>query len=63
MALPTLEIIRPRLRRGSIVIADNTSMAKALYQDFLTYIYNPENGFKTSTLPYSGGLQVAVYLP
>lgn len=63
MALPTLEIIRPRLRRGSIVIADNTSMARPMYKEFLDYIYNPENGFKTSTLPYSGGIQVAVYLP
>ena len=63
MALPTLEIIRPRLRRGSIVIADNTVMAKALYKEFLDYIRNPENGFKTSTLPYSGGLQISVYLP
>lgn len=63
MALPTLEIIRPRLRRGSVVIADNTVMAKALYKDLLDYIYNPDNGFKTLTMPYSGGLQIAVYLP
>lgn len=38
-------------------------MAKALYREYLAYIYNPGNGFKASTLPYSGGLLVAVYLP
>lgn len=63
MALPTLKIIQPRLRRGAVVIADNVVMAKQLYQEYLTYIRNPENGFKTMTVPYSGGLEVSVYLP
>jgi len=38
-------------------------MAKALYKDFLGYIHDPKNGFKTTCVPYSGGLQVSVYLP
>ncbi|KAG5982184.1 hypothetical protein E4U55_002202 [Claviceps digitariae] len=63
MALPTLEIIRPRLRKGAIVLADNTVMAKPMYREFLTYVHDPQNGFKTTTLPYSGGLLMAVYLP
>lgn len=63
LALPTLEIIRPRLRRGAIVIADNTTMAKPLYKEFLDYLHDPKNGFKTTTMPYSGGLEMAVYLP
>lgn len=63
MALPTLKIVLPRLRRGAIVIADNTTMAKGPYKEFLDYIHHAENGFKTSTLPYTGGFQVAVYLP
>ncbi|OBT49665.1 hypothetical protein VE04_09726 [Pseudogymnoascus sp. 24MN13] len=63
MALPTLKIIQPRLRRGAVVIADNVVMSKILYKEFLTYVRNPENGFKTMTVPYSGGLEVSVYLP
>jgi len=63
MALPTLEIIQPRLRKGAIVLADNVVMAKPMYQEFLTYVNDPRNGFKTTTLPYSGGLLMAVYLP
>ena len=63
LALPTLEIIRPRLKRGAIVLADNTVMAKPLYKEFLDYLHDPKNGFKTTTMPYSGGFEMAVYLP
>ncbi|KAH7134066.1 S-adenosyl-L-methionine-dependent methyltransferase [Dactylonectria macrodidyma] len=63
LALPTLEIIKPRLRRGAIVLADNTGRVKVMYKDFLTYIHDPKNGFKTTMTPYSGGLEMAVYLP
>ena len=60
--MPTLEIIRPRLRRGAIVLADNTKWT-VLYKEFLAYIHNPENGFRTMTVPFSGGFEMAVYLP
>ncbi|KAH8589580.1 S-adenosyl-L-methionine-dependent methyltransferase [Bisporella sp. PMI_857] len=63
LALPTLKIVQPRLKRGALVIADNVSMAKVLYKEFLEYIRNPENGFRTLTIPFSGGLEVSVYLP
>jgi hypothetical protein len=63
MALPTLKIIQPRLRKGAVVLADNTSMARPLYKEYLNYIHDPANGFKTTEVPYSGGLQMSVYLP
>ncbi|KAF4345391.1 hypothetical protein FBEOM_692 [Fusarium beomiforme] len=63
MALPALEIIKPRLRRGAIILADNTKMARPLYKELLDYIHNPKNGFKTTTTAYSGGLEMIVYLP
>ncbi len=63
MALPTLQILKPKLRRGAIILTDNTSMARPLYKDLLAYIHDPQNGFKTTTLPYSGGLEMTVYLP
>ena len=62
LALPTLKIIQPRLRRGAVVLADNT-LWSSLYKDFLDYIHDPANGFKTTTLPFSGGLEMAVYIP
>lgn len=63
LALPTLQILQPRLSRGAVIITDNTSIAKPLYKEFLSYIHNPENGFKTMTLPFGGGLEMTVYLP
>ncbi|OCK94749.1 S-adenosyl-L-methionine-dependent methyltransferase [Cenococcum geophilum 1.58] len=63
MALPTLEIVRPKLKRGAVVITDNTAFAKPLYEEFLEYIHHPGNGFKTLTLPFSGGLEMSIYLP
>ncbi|EKJ74913.1 hypothetical protein NXS19_008618 [Fusarium pseudograminearum] len=63
LALPALEAIKPRLGRGAIVLADNTKMARPLYKEFLDYIHNPKNGFKTTTTAYAGGLEMVVYLP
>jgi len=51
------------LKRGAVVITDNVGMAKMLYRDFLGYIRDPANGFRTLTVPFSGGLELSVYLP
>lgn len=63
MALPTLKIIHPRLKRGAMIITDNTTMSKLLYKDLFEYIHDPENGFRTLTVPFHGGLEISVYLP
>ncbi|KAJ9138009.1 O-methyltransferase [Coniochaeta hoffmannii] len=63
LALPTLQLLQSRLKRGAVVITDNVGMAKMLYKDFLGYIRNPANGFRTLTVPFSGGLELSVYLP
>ncbi len=63
LALPTLKIIKPRLRPGSVVVTDNTISSQALYKDFIEYTHDSTNGFKSLTIPYSGGLEFIVYLP
>lgn len=63
MALPALEIVKPRLRKGAVVLVDNTVMARPMYREFLTYINEPSSGFKATTIPYTGGLEMIVYLP
>jgi hypothetical protein len=35
LALPTLKLVKPRLRPGAIVIADNVEAVKPLYKEFL----------------------------
>ena len=63
MALPTLKLVQPKLRRGAIILADNTARAAQQYEEFLSYIRAPDSGFINSTLPFSGGLELSVYLP
>ncbi|KAJ4165473.1 hypothetical protein LMH87_007105 [Akanthomyces muscarius] len=62
MALPTLKIVQQKMRRGAIVIADNTSVSEG-YDEMLTYMRNPDSGFITMTLPFNKGLEFCVYLP
>ncbi|SCV46139.1 related to O-methyltransferase [Fusarium fujikuroi] len=62
LALPTLKLVKPRMKPGATVVADNTEAAKAGYKDLMAYLEDTANGFKPTTLPYSGGLLVAVYL-
>ncbi|KXL41579.1 hypothetical protein M433DRAFT_58205, partial [Acidomyces richmondensis BFW] len=63
LALPTLKLVQPRLKHGAIVVTDNVGVAKFLYKDFLNYIRTPENGFRTLKMPFSGGLELSVYMP
>ncbi|KAH7371881.1 S-adenosyl-L-methionine-dependent methyltransferase [Cadophora sp. MPI-SDFR-AT-0126] len=63
LALPTLKIVQPNLRRGAVVIADNTAIGRDRYADLLSYVHDKENGFRSLTVPYKGGLEVCVYLP
>ncbi|KAJ3525201.1 hypothetical protein NM208_g11740 [Fusarium decemcellulare] len=61
LALPALKLVRPRLRVGAMVVVDNWIAAKEGYKDLKTHLDDPASGFKTSILPYDGGLLVAVY--
>ncbi|CAJ0548835.1 Ff.00g024480.m01.CDS01 [Fusarium sp. VM40] len=62
LALPTLKLVQPRMKQGATVVVDNTEAAKAGYKDLIAYLDETVNGFKMSTVPYSGGLLVAVYM-
>ncbi|KIW13370.1 hypothetical protein PV08_08558 [Exophiala spinifera] len=63
MVLPTLKTVLPRLRHGAVVLADNTISSAKGYEEFLTFVRNPENGFRTMTLPFNNGFEMSVYLP
>ncbi|KAF5247629.1 hypothetical protein FAUST_685 [Fusarium austroamericanum] len=62
LALPTLKLVQPRMQPGATVVADNTDAAKSGYKELMAYLEDGVNGFKISTVPYSGGLLVAVYV-
>ena len=60
MARPALERVAPSLRRGAIVIADNTSAFRDAYRDFFDFVNDPAHGLRAQTLPFEGGLELIV---
>ena len=60
MARPALELVAPHLKRGAIVVCDNTERYRGEYADYFAFLENPANGFRTMTLPFDGGLELSV---
>lgn len=60
MARPALELVAPRLRRGAVVVADNTAAFRDAYEEYFELVNDPASGFTTQTLPYEGGLELTV---
>jgi len=58
MARPALELVAPHLRRGAIVICDNTVRFRAEYADYFAFLES--NAFRTMTLPFDGGLELSI---
>ena len=61
LALPTLKTVLPKLRRGAVVLTDNTISGAEGYKDLLAFLRAPENGFQNITLPYTNGFEMSVY--
>lgn len=59
---PALELVAPHMRKGAIIIADNTGAHREAYGDYFAYVNAPANGFHTQTLPFDGGLEMSVKL-
>jgi len=57
---PALEILLPRLRRGSVVCADNTAGRPVGYKALFEVLDDVSHGFHTVTLPFKGGFEVSV---
>jgi len=60
MARPALELVSPHLRRGAIVVCDNTARHRDEYAGYFGFLEDPANGFRTMTLPFDGGLELSV---
>ena len=60
MARPALELVAPHLKRGAIVVCDNTERYRDEYADYFAFLENPANGFRTMTLPFDGGFELSV---
>lgn len=62
--LPVLELLKPKLRKGSVVIADNIRhpfpVRKTMAQ-YVAYMRDPCNGFRSTTLPIGAGIEYSVF--
>jgi predicted O-methyltransferase YrrM len=60
--LPILELIRPQLREGSVVLADNIFTFRKALRAYVEYMQSGENGFYSTTLDIADGFEYSVYL-
>lgn len=60
--LPMLGLLRPKLRRGSVVCADNIHTFKKDLAPYVAHMRDPANGFRSTTLPLGSGLEYSVCL-
>jgi len=60
--LPVLELIKPNLRPGSIILADNIFTFRKALRPYVEYMQSGENGFSSTTLDIADGFEYSVYL-
>lgn len=59
--LPVLKLLEPRLRPGAVVLADNIHTFRKALRPYVEYVQSGENGFESTTLSISDGLEYSYY--
>jgi predicted O-methyltransferase YrrM len=62
VALPVLRIVAPLMREGGVVLTDNVGLFKSDYREYLNYIRDPRNGFRSALLSLNEGTEFSVRL-
>jgi len=60
--MPLLKLLTPKLRRGSVVFADNIHTFRKTLRPYVAHMRDPQNGFVTTTLSTGSGLEYSVYV-
>lgn len=55
--LPVLQLLEPRLRPGTLVIADDVDMPSVA--PYLSYVRDPASGYEAVTFPVGDGMEVS----
>lgn len=58
--LPVLKLLKPKLRRGAVVLSDNIFTFDKEVALFLEYVQSAANGFVSSSLKISDGVEFSV---
>lgn len=59
--LPVLKILKPKLRIGAVILSDNIFTFKKEVSPFLDYVQSGENGFTSSSLGISDGVEFSIF--
>jgi predicted O-methyltransferase YrrM len=60
--LPVLRMLEPKLRPGSIVLADNIKTFRRALAPYVDYMQSGRNGYHSVTLPLKDGFEYSVRL-
>ncbi len=60
LCLPVLRILEPRLKPGTLVVADDVDLASL--QPYLSYMRTPANGYHSVTFPVEDGMEISCRL-
>jgi predicted O-methyltransferase YrrM len=60
--LPILELLKPKLRPGAVVLADNILSFRKSLRPYVEYVQSGDNGFESITLRISDGTEYSCYL-
>jgi predicted O-methyltransferase YrrM len=58
--LPVLELLKPRMRAGAVVLADNIFTFRSSLRPYVEYMQSGENGFESTTLSLADGFEYSV---
>jgi predicted O-methyltransferase YrrM len=59
--LPMLELLRSKLRPGSVVLADNIRTFRRALAPYVEYVQSGRHGFRSTTLPLGDGFEYSLY--
>jgi predicted O-methyltransferase YrrM len=60
LCLPVLRILEPRLRAGTLVVADDVNLDSL--RPYLDYVRDPANGYHSVTFPVEDGMEISCRL-
>lgn len=59
--LPVLDLIKPKLRRGALVLADNIHLFKRTLAPYVEHMQSGRNGFVSTTLSIADGFEFSYH--
>lgn len=59
--LPVLKLLKPKLKRGAVILSDNIFTFSHEVELFLEYVRRGKNGFVSSSLKISDGMEFSIF--